>query len=97
MEQVRRESQGLNQQLINTLPTYKHSIKSDSTKGGDDNEDVKVNEHDEDHVSCRICLEDSLKREWNPARKLSHILEYIVLLLQKPNVDQPWRPQIAKL
>ena len=26
----------------------------------------------------RICLEDSLKREWNAARKLSHVLEYIV-------------------
>ena len=49
------------------------------------------------NVYGKICLEDSLKKEWDPARKVSHILEYIVSLLRKPQLDQPWRPQIAKL
>ena len=57
MERIRREeSHGLNQQLINILPVYKHSIKNGLIKECDVN--VNVNVNDDDHISCRICLEE---------------------------------------
>jgi len=51
MERNKNEPIGLNQHLINTLPTYKYSIK---TKDGSPSTTNK----EEDHISCRICLED---------------------------------------
>ena len=45
----------------------------------------------------QICLDDSLKRDWHSSTKLVHVLKYIVSLLIKPNINEPWRPQIARL